>query len=210
MILTSSLFRATKIVFSCKPNRTSHCDTVACPTPSAFATVVCLPCCLYSSMRMSAIGRPSRFSISTSLLGLAIFVLSSLMSISSISTYVIQCNNQFDIELNWMTEEDKMSKQAERIRNLRSQLGLSQDELAEVIGVSQRQLSRYEVGVAIPSDVLLRMAEVLNVNTDYLLGRIDDPTPYGQNDGLAPDERKAIAAWRGGDKMEAVRIIVNG
>jgi transcriptional regulator with XRE-family HTH domain len=100
-----------------------------------------------------------------------------------------------------------MSKQAERIKELRSKFDWSQDDLAEQVGVSQRQVSRYEVGVSIPSDVLMRMADVLQVNADYILGRVDDPTPYSHGDTLEPDERAVISALRRGDKLEAIRII---
>lgn len=101
-----------------------------------------------------------------------------------------------------------MSKQAERIKELRTQLGLSQEELAEKIGVSQRQVSRYETwGSPIPSDVLARMVELLNVNSDYLIGRIDDPTPYQSQGELSPLESDVLAALRRGDQLAAIRII---
>lgn len=104
-----------------------------------------------------------------------------------------------------------MSTFAERIRNLRQELGLSQDELAEIADVNQNAISRYERGVNDPtSEVVIKLARALNTSTDYLLGLTDDPSSQIQENGLAPQERQAIAAWRRGDKMEAMRIIMDG
>ncbi|MCR4782507.1 MAG: helix-turn-helix transcriptional regulator [Lachnospiraceae bacterium] len=50
--------------------------------------------------------------------------------------------------------------------------------LAESIGVSRSTLSNYLHGVREPDTiVLLRMAGILGVSTDYLVGTTDIPTP---------------------------------
>ncbi|HEY5286703.1 MAG TPA: helix-turn-helix domain-containing protein [Solirubrobacteraceae bacterium] len=59
---------------------------------------------------------------------------------------------------------------ADRIKQLRTEAGLSQAELAELVGGSDaRQISRYEHGRITPSlDVAIRLAQALNVSLDYL------------------------------------------
>ena len=51
--------------------------------------------------------------------------------------------------------------------------GLTQKELANIVGVSsERDIGRYEAGtVNPPIPRLIKMADTLEVTTDYLLGR---------------------------------------
>lgn len=49
---------------------------------------------------------------------------------------------------------------------------LTQEELAEKSDISRVMVSRYENGMATPTiDVLISLADALNVSIDYLLGR---------------------------------------
>jgi transcriptional regulator with XRE-family HTH domain len=58
----------------------------------------------------------------------------------------------------------------ERVRDLRKEHGWSQGELVEKIGADPAQISRYEAGRITPSaDAVIRLAEVFDVSTDYLL-----------------------------------------
>ncbi|MBQ9551581.1 MAG: helix-turn-helix transcriptional regulator [Clostridia bacterium] len=60
------------------------------------------------------------------------------------------------------------------LRDLRKQSGLSQEQLAERIGVTKSVISYYELSERIPSpDVLIKISDVFHVTTDYLLGRDD-------------------------------------
>lgn len=64
----------------------------------------------------------------------------------------------------------------ERIKELRKSKGISQSELARLIGINQTQYNRYETGrTKIPSDVLLRIAQELGASVDYLLTGMDLP-----------------------------------
>ncbi len=59
---------------------------------------------------------------------------------------------------------------AERIRIYRQQKKLSQAELAELSGVNNKSLSRYELNTSIPpADALKAIADALGVSTDALL-----------------------------------------
>ena len=60
----------------------------------------------------------------------------------------------------------------ERIRTLRLAKGISQVDLAVMLNVSKQSVSNWENDNIQPSiDMLIRLADVFNVSTDYLLGR---------------------------------------
>jgi transcriptional regulator with XRE-family HTH domain len=78
-----------------------------------------------------------------------------------------------DIGPEWVSSDDPTDHSmpiADRIKQLRTEAGLSQAELAERVGGSDaRQISRYEHGRITPSlDVAVRLAEALDVSLDYL------------------------------------------
>lgn len=58
-----------------------------------------------------------------------------------------------------------------KIKQLRSQRNISQIALAQQLGVSKSVISSYENSVHLPPyDVLIKMARIFDVSTDYLLG----------------------------------------
>ena len=62
-------------------------------------------------------------------------------------------------------------KQQTIIYKERVRAGMTQKELAKAVGVSTKTIRRYEHGIhEIPASILKRIAIVLNVSTDYLLG----------------------------------------
>lgn len=62
----------------------------------------------------------------------------------------------------------------EKIQILREERNLKQKELAELAGITEATLSRYENGKREPKgEIISKLATVLNVSTDYLLGRND-------------------------------------
>lgn len=59
----------------------------------------------------------------------------------------------------------------QRIKALRLQKKLTQAELAQQLGVTKSVISAYETGLRMPSyDILIRLARIFKVSTDYLLG----------------------------------------
>ena len=65
-----------------------------------------------------------------------------------------------------------------RIRDMREDHDLYQRDLAEYLQCSQVCYSNYETGKRdIPTEVLIRLAELYHTSTDYLLSRTDDPRP---------------------------------
>ena len=65
----------------------------------------------------------------------------------------------------------------DRAYELRKAAGLSQKELGEVLGLSQKAISTIEGGQRSTTiEKLVLLAKYFQVSTDYLLGRTDDPS----------------------------------
>lgn len=62
-----------------------------------------------------------------------------------------------------------------KLKELRNQNKMTQQQLAVQIGVSKSVISYYELQERIPSpEILLKLASVFHVSTDYLLGVSND------------------------------------
>lgn len=62
----------------------------------------------------------------------------------------------------------------QRIRDLREDHDLSQEQVAKLLNVSQSTYSRYESGyLDVPSQVLIVLAKYYHVSVDYILGLVD-------------------------------------
>lgn len=67
----------------------------------------------------------------------------------------------------------------ERIRALREDNDLKQEDLAKLLHCTQACYSNYENGRRdIPTEVLQILADFFHVSTDYLLGRTNIKEPY--------------------------------
>ncbi|MGO3539221.1 MAG: helix-turn-helix domain-containing protein [Leuconostoc mesenteroides] len=61
-----------------------------------------------------------------------------------------------------------------RLRELRKERNVTQQELADEMLVTQRTLARYESGESEPrSSMVFDLADYFNVSIDYLVGRSD-------------------------------------
>lgn len=64
---------------------------------------------------------------------------------------------------------------SERLKKLRKQVQLTQVEVAEKLGISQPAYASWERGVKKPTqENLVKIAQVLNVSVDYLVGNSED------------------------------------
>ena len=66
-----------------------------------------------------------------------------------------------------------MATFGERIKGLRQQKGLTQRQMADSFGITERNYQRYEATDSPSNDTLIKLAEFFRVSTDYLLGRAD-------------------------------------
>jgi transcriptional regulator with XRE-family HTH domain len=84
-----------------------------------------------------------------------------------------------------------------RLRKAREIRGLDQSVLAERAGLQPSAISHFETGARKPSfDNLRRLADALDVTTDYLLGRVDDIDSYAGADRLHRHFEKMTSADR--------------
>lgn len=75
-----------------------------------------------------------------------------------------------------------------RLRKLRQQKGISQEVLGNALSVDKSTISLYETGKRKPDyEILERIANYFNTTTDYLIGRINDPTPYDVDEPTEQD-----------------------
>lgn len=64
----------------------------------------------------------------------------------------------------------------ERLKELRTNKGISQKQIAQELKISDRNYQRYEYGTVEPvASTLVSLADYFDVSIDYLVGRSDDP-----------------------------------
>lgn len=65
-------------------------------------------------------------------------------------------------------------KFAQRLKEIRTERGLRQKDVAAAIGVTLQAICNYEAGTRDPSlDILCKLCDFFEVSADYLLGRAD-------------------------------------
>ena len=73
-----------------------------------------------------------------------------------------------------------------RLRTLRKEKGLSQQQLAQTLGISQQSVNKYENHNVEPDiGMLSQMADLFDTTVDYLIGRSDERVPHGR--GVPPE-----------------------
>lgn len=91
---------------------------------------------------------------------------------------------------------------AERLKKARNDRGLSQTELAKLVGIHYTQIGRYEKKGAQPSaEVLSKLSNALGVSSDYLTnGTSDDLAESSLTDKELLNQFKAIEKMGDEDK----------
>lgn len=75
----------------------------------------------------------------------------------------------------------------ERLQELRKDHGVSQAQLAELLGVSHYTISSYECNRSDPDDnSKIIIAKLFDVSVDYLIGLIDEPLSFNRNNSSLP------------------------
>lgn len=80
-----------------------------------------------------------------------------------------------------------------RIRRLREEKGLTQEELAKLLDTKRQTISKYEKGIVtnIPSDRIEAMARILDSTPEFILGWDIEDQP-AMNAGLSDGQKKLI------------------
>ena len=72
--------------------------------------------------------------------------------------------------------ESSMPNFADRLKELRTTKGVTQKNMAELLGITERNYQRYEYGLVDPiASNTAKLADFLGVSIDYLLGYSDNP-----------------------------------
>lgn len=65
-----------------------------------------------------------------------------------------------------------------RIKDLREDSDLTQQQIADAIGITQRKYSYIETGIQpLTDEILVKLADYYDVSIDYILIRTNDPKP---------------------------------
>ena len=85
-----------------------------------------------------------------------------------------------------------------RLKELRQEKGLTQQDVANGTHISRSVLSQYESGIVDPTAaVISRLADFFEVSTDYLLGRTDDLGAFvPPRSDLSQDEQQLLHCFR--------------
>lgn len=82
--------------------------------------------------------------------------------------------NQFDKDFAWMSISN-------RFLELRRLKNITQQQMADLVGIHVTQVKRYEAGEAQPSiEILKKVALAFNVSTDWLLFEDGEREPEGE------------------------------
>lgn len=90
---------------------------------------------------------------------------------------------------------------AERLKTLRKQVKLTQTQIAEELDISQQAYASWERGIKKPTqENLIKIAQILNVSVDYLVGNLDNTDDeldniellFRMNSKGLTDEEKAV------------------
>ena len=69
-----------------------------------------------------------------------------------------------------------MKEMGKRLKGLRESMGLSQMKMAEILGLKQPSINRYEQGTATPTvENLRKYADYFDVSMNYIFARTDNP-----------------------------------
>lgn len=72
-------------------------------------------------------------------------------------------------------EEFDRKKFGERLRSLRTEKNIGQNELAKVLNLSNASISYWETGKQSPTaDAIYKIAQFFNVSADFLIGLKND------------------------------------
>lgn len=82
------------------------------------------------------------------------------------------------------------------IKVAREKNGKKQQECANEIGVTLRAWQGYEQGIREPKfELLIKIADMFNVTTDYLLGREPLPNPFADLNLSEDDEKEVMEKY---------------
>lgn len=85
----------------------------------------------------------------------------------------------------------------ERIKHLREQYKMTQDELAKSLDTTKQTIYKYENDIItnIPSDKIMLLSKLLRTTPAYIMGWTDDPTVPDQEKQTDPKKERLISSY---------------
>lgn len=95
---------------------------------------------------------------------------------------------------------------SDRIQSLRKAKGITQEQLADAVGVSRQAVSKWEAEQSVPDlERVVAMAEYFDVTTDYILRGIEPAPKKGSGSRVSPRTMCIIAT-----ALDAAGLILGG
>lgn len=95
---------------------------------------------------------------------------------------------------------------SDRIQSLRKAKGITQEQLADAVGVSRQAVSKWEAEQSVPDlERVVAMAEYFDVTTDYILRGIEPAPKKGSGSRVSPRTMCIIAT-----ALDAAGLIIGG
>ena len=96
-----------------------------------------------------------------------------------------------------------------RLKELRTEKNVTQQEIADKIGVSRQVYANWENEINQPDlKMLSSLADIYGVSADYLLGRTDDfGNAVASLPALSEDENGLLALYRGMTRAQKARFL---
>ncbi|SHN02431.1 DNA-binding transcriptional regulator, XRE-family HTH domain [Anaerosporobacter mobilis DSM 15930] len=100
---------------------------------------------------------------------------------------------------------------AENLKSIRKERHLSQEELAEIMGVSRQAISKWEQGSGYPEiEKLLLLSKKLNVSLDYLmLGEVESIERNKANNIIVPTGKITIKSYDGKSIVNCYKVLAS-
>lgn len=107
-----------------------------------------------------------------------------------------------------------MSIFGKRLKELREEYNevaaekLTGAKLGEALGVSKQSVSKWENGLSYPDfDTIIKLSEIFNVSTDYLLGRTDIKNQSEKISNAVEDDPELIEFWNELKEREDLQLL---
>jgi transcriptional regulator with XRE-family HTH domain len=97
---------------------------------------------------------------------------------------------------------------ADRLKQLRREFNMTQDELAKKINKNRSTVAGYETEGKEPDyDTLLKLSQIFNVSTDYLLGQTDIRNQADEITDAVSDDPELAEFWEQMKNRETLKIL---
>lgn len=98
----------------------------------------------------------------------------------------------------------------ERLKMLREKTGVSQQKIADIVGLTQQAVGKWENSKAEPDlATVAKLADFFGCSTDYLLGKDPDPQPPATPDPEIKDAPLAFMGNTEGLNIDELEKIIN-